>query len=520
MHSMKLAINSEMKQIDAMAIEEYELQSAVLMENAGAIVATEVLAMEKVRHVTVVCGNGNNGGDGFVIARHLHNKGLDIKVFVVGNMKEIAGDALKNLNILRKMDLQIENIKELNNLMRIEKAVKASDITIDAVFGTGLNRPLELLYTSVFDIINDNAAYILSVDIPSGVNGDTGAADEHAINAHKTVTFTIPKCGNILYPGSEQNGELVVRDIGIPKRILNDMKLKRNIITEESVMAYFPWRRGFSHKGDYGKVNIIAGSTGLTGAAILACKSALRSGIGLLKLYIPESLAMQITHSVPEAITIPLQEVRKGVIGITHFDKILTESESSDVIAIGPGCGNTAETSELVRRIIQELEKPVVIDADGLNAISRNPDILLEKKSKVVMTPHPGEMSRLIGISTDEINERPLEIAKEYASKWDVIMVLKGARTVVAAPNGDVFVNVTGNSGMATAGAGDVLTGIIAGFIGQGLSPLEASRLGVYVHGRSGDSSAEYKGEYGLLAGDIVEGLIYTMKEMALKYKK
>lgn len=517
---MKLAINSEMKALDQKAIEDYEIQSAVLMENAGVAVALEVLTMDANKTVTVVCGTGNNGGDGFVTARHLHNKGVHIKVFVIGNMKDISGDALVNLNILRKMEVAVENIKELNNLVRLEKAAKVSDLTIDAVFGIGFNRELELLHTSVFDILNDNSSYILSVDIPSGVYGNTGSIDKHAIKADKTITFTIPKCGNILYPGSEQNGDLVVRDIGIPRGLVEEMRLKRNIITESSVMAFFPWRSRSSHKGDYGKVNLIAGSTGMTGAAILACKGALRSGIGLLKLYIPESLAMLITHSVPEAITIPLQEVRKGVIGITHFERILEESASANVVAIGPGCGNTTETSELVRRIIQELDKPVVIDADGLNAISRNSDILLKKKSQVVMTPHPGEMSRLIGISADEINERPIEIARTYASKWDVILVLKGARTIVAAPNGDVFINVTGNSGMATAGSGDVLTGIIAGFIGQGLTPLQACRLGVYVHGRSGDNSANYKGEYGILAGDIVEGLIYTMKEMALQYKK
>jgi len=517
---MKLAINSEMKRLDEMAINDYELQSAILMENAGAAVAAEVLTKEEVKQVTIVCGTGNNGGDGFVIGRHLYNKGISIKVFVIGNMKDIAGDALVNLNILRKMDLSIENIKELNNLMRLEKAVKACDLVIDAVFGTGYKGTLEEPHVSVFKIINENSTLTLSVDMPSGVSGDTGAADEHAILANETITFTIPKCGNILYPGSRNNGELLVRDIGIPIGLVEDMKLKRNIISEASVMDFFPWRKKYSHKGDYGRVHLIAGSTGLTGAAILSCKGALRSGIGLLKLYIPESLAMLITHSVPEAITIPLQEVRKGVIGITHFERILEDSQSADVIAIGPGCGNTAETSELVRRIIQELDKPVVIDADGLNGISRNVDILLEKKSKVVMTPHPGEMSRLIGISTEEINQRPLEIAREYARKWDVVLVLKGARTVVAAPNGDVYVNTTGNSGMATAGSGDVLTGIISGFIAQGLTPLEAARLGVYVHGRSGDSAAEYKGEFGLLAGDIVEGLIYTMKEMALTYKK
>lgn len=517
---MKLAINSEMKKLDKVAIEDYEIQSAVLMENAGALVAANIIEMETVKTVTVVCGTGNNGGDGFVAARHLHNKGVQIKVFVIGNMKDISGDALINLNILRKMELPIENIKELNNLIRLEKATKVSDLTIDAVFGTGFNRALEILYTSVFDIINENSKFILAIDIPSGIHGDSGEADEHAINAQRTITFTIPKCGNILHPGSERTGELIVKDIGIPKRIIEEMKIKRNIITEQSVMKFFPWRRGFSHKGDYGRVNVIAGSTGLTGAAILTCRSALRSGIGLLKLYIPESLAVLITHSVPEAITIPLQEVRKGVIGITHFDRIIEDSGSSDVVAIGPGCGNTAETSELVRRIIQELEKPVVIDADGLNAISRNTDILLDKKSSVIMTPHPGEMSRLIGLSTEEINERPIEIARKYAMMWDVILVLKGARTVVAAPNGDIYVNVTGNSGMATAGSGDVLTGVIAGFIGQGLTPLQAALLGVYVHGRAGDNSAKYKGEYGLLAGDIVEGLIYTMKEMASQKKK
>ena len=520
MFNMKLAINSEMKRLDEMAIEDYEIHSAVLMENAGVCVAREILEMDDVKNVTLICGTGNNGGDGFVIARHLHNREISVKIFVIGNMKDLGGDALNNLNILRKMELSIENIKELNNVVRLEKAIKASDLTVDAVFGTGFDRPLETLHVNVFDLVNENSDYILSVDIPSGINGDDGFADQHAIRANKTITFTVPKCGNILYPGCEFNGELLVRGIGIPVGLVENMKIKRNIITEESVMAFFPWRKAFSHKGDYGRVNLIAGSIGMTGAAILACRSALRSGIGLLKLYIPESLAMLITHSVPEAITIPLQEVRKGVIGITHFERIIEESESADVVAIGPGCGNTAETSELVRRIIQELEKPVVIDADGLNAIARNVNILNEKKSTIVLTPHPGEMARMIGKTTEEITNRPVETAREYAQKWDVVIVLKGARTVVAAPNGDIYINTTGNSGMATAGSGDVLTGIIAGLIGQGLTPLQAARLGVYVHGRSGDSSAEYKGEYGLLAGDIVEGLIYTMKEMALSYKK
>ncbi len=316
------------------------------------------------------------------------------------------------------------------------------------------------------------------------------------------------------FTGCENSRNVVVGSIGIPTRVIEQMHIKRNIITEDMVIPLFPRRKAFSHKGSYGCVHLVAGSIGMTGAAILACKSALMSGIGLLKLYIPESLSILIAHSVPEAITIPLQEIRKGVIGIAHFERIIEDSKTADVIAVGPGCGNTAETGEMVRRMVQELDKTVVIDADGLNALSRNISILDGKKATVVMTPHPGEMARLVNKTIEEVLENPVAIAREYAAKWDSVVVLKGARTVVASPNGDIYINVNGNSGMATAGSGDVLTGIIAGLIAQGLTPLEGAILGVYVHGRSGDNAARKKGEYGLIATDLWDGLIETMMQM------
>lgn len=514
---MKVVYNSEMKSIEKEAIENYGISEVILMENAGKSVSDHIVFGNKIKTATIVCGTGNNGGDGFVCARHLHNNNIDVRIFIVGNVKDINGSSLDNLNILRKMEIQIENIKELNNISRLEKSVKISDATIDCVFGTGFHGELNEPYISSFDAINKFANHVISVDIPSGIIGNTGYVAKGAIVADETVSFCVPKLGNILFPGSDNNGKIIVRDIGIPKKIIEKSSFKCNIIDKELVVPFFPRRSKFSHKGDFGKVNAIAGSTGLTGAAILTCRGALRSGIGLLKLYIPESLTFLVTHSVPEVIVIPIQEVRKGVIGINYIDRMIKESEDVDCIAIGPGCGNTGELGELVRRFLKELERPIVIDADGLNTISKNIELfdLKEKKAQVVFTPHLGEMSRLTGLSIEEISGDVVGVAKKYAAKWDVVLVLKGARTIIASPNGDIYINVNGNSGMATAGSGDVLTGIISGFIAQGLTTLQAAILGVYLHGRAGDYAAELRGEYGLLAGDIVEGLIYILKEMS-----
>lgn len=512
---MKVVLNDEMKRIDKMTIEKYGIPGIILMENAGLSVIEEIInEFDTNSGFTIVCGRGNNGGDGFVIARHLSNYGYDVNVFIIGDSKKIQGDALINYEIIKKLDISITEIINHDDIHGFKEGIFCNPVVIDALFGTGLNSDVYGISEEVIEVINNYSDYVISIDIPSGVSGDDGKICNTAVMADKTIAFGLPKCGNIMLPGSEYNGRLVLKDIGIPKQVISSMKLKYNLINKKLIELNLPKRRLNSYKGNFGKANIIAGSTGMTGAAILTCKAALRSGLGLLRLYIAESLNFIIKTSVPEAITIPLQEMRKGVIGINHISKILDGTKDADVLTIGPGCGDTSELSEIVKRVLEEVDIPIVLDADGLNVLSKNMEWLKEKKSKLVITPHLGEMSRLTGMSIEDIAAKPIDVAREYAQKWDVIIVLKGASTIVASPEGDIYINITGNPGMATAGSGDVLTGIITGLIAQGIEPLKATITGVYLHGLTGDNVAEGKGEYGLVAGDIVEELPYTIKEI------
>lgn len=518
---MRVALNDEMRLIDKTAIEKYGIPGVVLMENAGKSVVNEIISEFNVdSKFTVVCGRGNNGGDGFVIARHLYDKGFEVKVFVVGDKDGIKGDALINFNIIKRLGVDIKEIKHDEDIIKLKENIIDYSHVVDALFGTGLNKDIQGIPERVINVINKYSRYTISVDIPSGIGGNDGKVHKTAIMADKTVAFELPKCGNLIYPGAEYNGKLVIVDIGIPNQVIKNIKLKHNLVDFELIRDNLPSRKKNTHKGNYGKANVIAGSAGMTGAAILTCKSALRTGLGLLRLYIGESLNHIAKTSVPEAITIPLQEMRKGVIGINHIERIVGDTEEANVLTIGPGCGNTAELSEIIKQVLSNVEVPIVIDADGLNVLSKNSEWLLEKKSKIIITPHLGEMSRLTGISIEEIKNNLIKVAKEFSKKLGVIVVLKGASTIVASPEGEVFINVYGNPGMATAGSGDVLTGIITGLIAQGLEPLKAAITAVYLHGVTGDSVAHDKGEYGLLAGDLVEYLPYTIKNIVEKGKR
>lgn len=510
---MKVVYNDDMRQLDKLAIEEFNIPSIVLMENASRVVLEEILKIDSpFNRVIVFAGTGNNGGDGLALARHLKNLQYAIEVYILGKEERISEDALLNYNILKQLNVELKYIQSLEDLEKIKNKINKTDLIVDALFGTGLMSQVRDLPKRLITMINTLDNYVVSIDIPSGIDGNLGKVNGVAIRANKTVALSLPKFGNIMYPGSDYNGDLVVRRIGIPNILIDRFNFKNEIITETLAKNLIPKRKRDSHKGTYGKANVIAGSAGLTGAAILTCKAALRTGVGLLKLYIPESLNYIITTSIPEVVTIPLSELRKGLIGINNFNQIIEESSSSDVIAVGPGCGNTTELLEMIKRIIRETDKPTVIDADGLNALSRNIDVLKDKTSTVVLTPHPGEMSRMTGLSIEEINENPVKQAKRFAKEYEVILVLKGSRTVIATPEGKVYINVNGNPGMATAGSGDVLTGMITSFIAQGISCEKSAILGVYLHGYTGDMVANNIGEYGLIAGDIVEGLSKALK--------
>jgi len=514
--TMKVVLNEEMRKIDKQTIEKCGIPGIILMENAGLSVIEEILKeFDTDSKFTIICGRGNNGGDGFVIARHLYARGYDINVFVTGDPQNISGDALVNFNIIKKININIQIINCEEDIINLKESLIHNPITVDALFGTGLCSEVTGIGREVINLINQYSQYVISVDIPSGICGDDGRVCGVAVRADKTVTFGLPKCGNIIYPGADYCGKLILKDIGIPNEIIDMMDLKHNIINRKLIESNLPIRKRDGHKGNFGKAHAIAGSLGMTGAAILTCKSALRSGLGLLKLYIAESLNFIIKANIPEAVTVPLQEMRKGVIGINHIDKIIEGSRSADVLTIGPGCGDTSELSEMLKRVLKELEVPIILDADGLNVLSRNIEWLRGKKSEVVITPHMGEMSRLTGLTIEEIKKDTIKIAKDFAHEWKVITVLKGASTIIADPSGEIYININGNPGMATAGSGDVLTGIITGLVAQGIKPLEAAITSVYIHGLTGDRVAERKGEYGLIASDMVEELPYPKGRVA-----
>ncbi|MGM0378123.1 MAG: NAD(P)H-hydrate dehydratase [Bacillota bacterium] len=513
---MKVLTNQQMKTIEKIAMDDYKIPSIVMMENAAYSVLNEILdVISNKQEVLIFCGTGNNGGDGFALSRLLTSHNIENKVIILGDIDNIKKNALLNLNILKANNTTIKNVKSDLDLKKIVSLIKSDDLIVDAIFGTGLNRPVKGIYKKTIQCILNLKNYIISIDIPSGINGNNGHIEGVAVEADRTVTMFLPKFGNVLFPGAQYNGKLIIGDIGIFKEIISDLDLKNNLIKLEMIKKFLPKREQNSHKGTYGKAFIIAGSIGLTGAAILTCKAALKSGIGLLKLYIPESVDTVISSNIAEVITKPLKEARDGIISLSSIDEIIKDSKNADVIAIGPGCTNTNELKEIVKRFINKYEKTLVLDADGLNALSKEVSLLNNRVGQTILTPHLGEMSRLIDKSVEYIEKNKISVAKEFSQKYNVILVLKGARTIISRPNGNIYINLNGNSGMATAGTGDVLTGIITSFVAQGIESWKACILGVFIHGYTGDYMVEKKGKYGLVAGDLVDGVGKVLKELS-----
>ncbi|SNS75936.1 NAD(P)H-hydrate epimerase [Anaerovirgula multivorans] len=508
---MKIFSNEEMKNLDRIAIEEYKIPGIILMENAGIAVVKEIvksLEIKENKRVAILCGLGNNGGDGFVIARHLISYGLGVDTYVIGNTSSIKGDAKINYEILVHLKASITTIKDEEDLAMLEDSLEKCGILVDGILGTGLQRPIEGVIKEVIAIVNKSKKEIIAIDIPSGINGDDGEVYGEAVKANKTITFQLPKIGNILYPGSDYCGKLLIENIGIPKNAIDAIEAKISLITEKMVQALLPKRYSDTHKGSYGKALIIAGSFGMTGAAILASKAALRSGAGIVKTAVPKELSVIIENQLIEAITVSLEELWN------QDNQQAFRLKGEDAIAIGPGSGRAEAFKKLLEAVVEEATVPVVIDADGLNLLAENIDILKSLKAPCIITPHPGEMARLTGLSIDEINRNRIDVARGFSLKWKVITLLKGARTIISDEKGNVYINSTGNPGMATAGSGDVLTGMITGLLAQGISPLEATITAAYLHGKAGDRTAEKYGQYSMLAGDILEEIPYGIKEL------
>lgn len=506
---MKAALMEEIRSVDKKAIEKLGIPGVVLMENAGTAVVRQIeknLGNLKDKKVCIFAGKGNNGGDGYVIARHLYNKGVKVKVFLLGAQEAVVGDAKINLDILQSMGLDVIEVSENRDWDKVKIAAAFSDFLVDALLGTGFKGELAGNMLEAAKIINSSGKIVFAVDVPSGVNADNGQVAGASVRADYTVTFSLIKPGLLLYPGAEQAGKIYVEDIGIPHAVVEDTKIRQNAVRAAEIQSMLVKRPAAAHKGMCGRVAVLAGSTGLTGAAVLTSMAAMRSGAGLVTLGIPASLNPILEVKLTEVMTKPLPEVPGGAVSLESVPGFLELAAKSEAVAIGPGLGGAGETKDAVRELIKIIDKPLILDADALNALSGAPHLLKEAKALAVITPHPGEMARLTGLSIAEVNSERIEVARMSACDWNCIVVLKGAPTVVAFPDGEVYINTTGNAGMATGGAGDVLTGVIAAFIAQGLSSHEAAVVGVYVHGLAGDIAAQ-TGVVGRVAGDILSAL-------------
>ena len=512
--------SEEMRACDQAAIEQYGIPGIVLMENAarGAVDLAETLfgsCAEKL--IVIVCGNGNNGGDGFAMARHFMNRGATVEVLTLGADTGIRGDAKTNLDILRKLEkesrrLHVALLAGSQQLSAI--LLRRPHMVVDAIFGTGLASPIKGDLAEFVEVLNSSSIPVLAVDIPSGINAETGEVMGCAIHAKHTATMGSLKRGLLLRQGREHAGTVHVVDIGMPNYGYVDRAATTFRLELSDIVHWLP-RRAFNvHKYQLGNVFVLAGSTGLTGAAVMASEAALGSGAGVVHLGVPAGLNNVLETKLTEVMTIPFKETAEGTLSLNDFDRIIDRVNTSSISIIGPGISRHYETQNLVRRIVEHATAPLLIDADALFALVGHLDLLLRKDIDIILTPHVGEFSRLVVQSKEEIEIERISIAQTFAVEFGVILVLKGAPTVIATKEGKVYINPTGNPGMATAGAGDVLSGIIAGLAAQDCSAEEAACMGVYLHGLAGDHARDRVGEYGLIATDLIASFATILKDV------
>jgi ADP-dependent NAD(P)H-hydrate dehydratase / NAD(P)H-hydrate epimerase len=470
------------------------------------------------RQVAVLCGRGNNGGDGFVVARTLAQRGVDVSVFLLGRVADVRGDARTNLEILGRLGITVVEVADSQAWELHFSEVSDCTLIVDAIFGTGLNAPVSGLIESVVADVNASGIPIVAIDLPSGLSADSPEPIGPSIEAGLTVTLAAPKLPLVLPPAETRAGDIVIADIGIPGEVLESVEGPRvDLLTRGSMRELITPRAADSHKGDYGRVLIVAGSLGKTGAAHLSGVGALRSGAGLVTIATPASCQQVVAAMAPEYMTEALSETADGI-DVEGVDRVLEWAR--DVIAVGPGLGAAASTREFVRQLVDRATMPMVIDADGLNAFAGDPDRLAGREGRdVIITPHPGEMGRLVGMSTDEVQSSRLEVARNFAVAHHVYVVLKGHRTLIATPDEKVFINPTGNPGMATGGTGDVLTGMIAAWLAQLLDAEAACQLAVYLHGMAGDLAEADEGEVAMTAADVAGHLGDAFMELTARRK-
>jgi ADP-dependent NAD(P)H-hydrate dehydratase / NAD(P)H-hydrate epimerase len=525
---MKVVTAAEMREIDRKTIRECGISGIVLMERAGLAVTGRIKELFGRRNVVVVCGKGNNGGDGLVIARILHNEGWEAGVVITSKPVDFKGDALSQYKTAVACGVKIFSAESL--LSRPSSILTRHSIIVDAVLGTGMQKNISGRLADVIELINRSGLPIVSVDIPTGISSDTGQVMGIAVRAAYTVTFGLPKRGHMFYPGAEYSGTLSTADIGFPRRLLTSESLPVELLEKDDISAMIPRRNAYSHKGDYGHVLMVAGSRGKTGAALMAARACLRAGAGLVTIGVPESLAPVFQSRVTEEMVLGLPDRGDGTLSAKAAATILDFlTNRADILAIGPGIGVSADCRRLMETLIKSSRSPMVIDADGVNVIQRKRGVLLQAKTGIILTPHPGEMARLLqgkghdvrgmgqgagskeqkgtAISIQDIEKDRISIAIHFAKETGTHLVLKGVPTIVGTEDGRAYINRTGNPGMATAGTGDVLTGMIAGLLGRTRDQLAACLAGVYLHGLSGDIAASEKGHEALVATDIIDAI-------------
>ncbi len=500
----------QMARIDRNTVES-GIPALDLMRNAGSAVFDFVVGMSGIHRdffFPVVAGKGNNGGDGFRAAQLLAEHGYRTAILLAGRRADVSGIAAECLREAEAVPVPLDEIAAETDLPRLREYLDQADVIVDALFGTGLTGDIRGIASGIADAVNASVKTVVSVDIPSGVDASTGQAGSHAVRATYTVTFGCVKVGHVLRPGRDYSGDVNLADIGFPADIIEAEPPFAQALAEDEAAALLPVRRYDAHKGFVGRVLVMAGSVGKTGAAALCSNSVLRAGAGVAVLCCPASLNDILEVKCTEVMTRPLPELRKKrVLALRALGELSEAARGMDVAAVGPGLGTYRETVELVRRFVGSFEGTVVLDADGINAFAGRPNLLRDAPGRLVLTPHPGELARLMDMTVGDIAADPFEAARLASAATGAVVLLKGVPTVIAVPEGGLWINGTGNEGMATAGTGDVLTGIVAGLAAQGCPPENAAILGAYLHGLAGDLAAREKGMYSMIAGDLLDSL-------------
>ncbi len=512
---MKVSTVNQMKELDRTAVEKFSIKEELLMENAG-LGTFSVIQDEfgiKGKKFLILCGIGNNGGDGLVVARKIHAGGGEVKVLFMGDPANFKGAARENFNIFSKLPIPHEILQSVEVL---EKELKECEAVVDGIFGTGLARDVEGLYLEAIKQVNLSGKTVFSLDVPSGIDGDSGEVRGDAVWADFTVTFGLPKVGNLLYPGFGHCGRLYVTNISFPRELTD----KPSIKTEINIPPWLPERREDGHKNEFGSVLCIAGASSYFGAPYFSAASFLKAGGGYSRLASTPEVCRVVAQKGSEIVFIPLEETPAGSLALKNKEKLLELSEIVDMVVLGPGLSLEEETQQLVKELVVSVKKPLLVDGDGLTALVLEVENLASRAEPTVLTPHPGEMSRLVDMPVTHIKKNSISVVREAAKDWNCAVVLKGAHSLIGFPDGRVLINLSGNSGMASAGSGDVLTGTIAAMFGLGLSWEEAVQTGVFIHGLAGDLAAEEKGADGMTANDILENLPFAVEMFRENYEE